>query len=133
MASPSVPFLTGNFLATDEFVVIAEGTLVSALTAAEQNAKNRKWVLDDTTNGANAPANNYRMMVVVDNSLRSDGAFISLNAGDNPVEADAWRYIPANAIMELWRSQGHIGSEPFSVMLLGADTSDCVVTERSSI
>jgi len=124
--SEYITFNTGRTISPDNPTTIAPGTAVSAFTVAEQNAKNRLWELDALANPANLPSNLYRAGLVVDCTTSTQNATLFQNGNQLCT-------IPVGRRLELWRSQGQIGTEALSVIMAGTTAVPCLVQELSYI
>ena len=128
-----IPFLTGTQLSGEAVTAITAGTNVSALTATEGAAKNRRWEVTAAAAGANMPQNFYRRLVVVDATQSTEDAFVVINGGDDPATTAYSQRVEAGGYAEFTRALGEIGSEPMSVVTGGTTVTPVVVVERSAI
>jgi len=126
-------FLTGNQLSSEAAVAVTAGTNVADLSAAQQNAKNRRWEVTAAAAGANMPSNPYRRLVVVDATQSTEDAFLVINGGDDPATTAYSQRVEAGGYAEFTRALGEIGSEPMSVVSGGTTVSPIVIMERSAV
>ena len=128
-----ISFRTGTTLSDSIPVAVTAGTNVADLSAAQQNAKNRRWEVTAAAAAANMPYNPYRRLVVIDATQSTEDALVVIGAGDDPATTLYTHRCEAGGYMELTRALGEIGPEQMSVVAGGTTASAIVVTERSAI
>ena len=126
-------FNTGNQLSSEAVVAVTAGTNIADLSAAQQNAKNRRWEITAAAAAANMPSNPYRRLVIIDATQSTEDAYVVINGGDDPATTAYVHRCEAGGYMELTRALGEVGTEPMSVVSGGTTVSAIVITERSAV